>query len=60
MKKLFQIGKYVQSAIDIGLKAEKGIKTFSAFLKHLKAFEEERKQIWGIKENIPKVETKTS
>lgn len=59
MKKLLSVGKYIQTVINYGLKLQKGMQTFNALMKHLQAFEAERKEIWGVKE-APKVESKTA
>lgn len=53
MKKILTIGKHLQTVINYGLKFQKGIKTFNALMKHLQAFEEDRKQIWGNTSIIP-------
>ena len=60
MKKLLSLGNYVTKAVSFGLKAEKGIKTFSAALRHLQNFDKERTEIWGVKKETPIVEQKES
>lgn len=59
MKKILTVGQHIQTVINYGLKLQKGMKTFNALIKHLQAFESERKEIWGVKE-APEVESKTA
>lgn len=59
MKKILSVGKHIQTVINYGLKFTKGIKTFEALMRHLQAFEVERKKIWGDVKEAPIVQQKT-
>ncbi|WP_028889064.1 hypothetical protein [Tenacibaculum ovolyticum] len=57
-KAILSAGKYVSRVLSFGLKMERGMETFSASMRHLQAFEVERKKIWGVKD-APSDELKT-
>lgn len=58
MKKIFSIGKHIQTVINYGLKLNKAIRTFESLIMHLQSFEVDRQKIWGVENDTPIVEQK--